>query len=481
MTRLTESIAPNSGSPLTGVPVADDRSAANTVRDGLASRQVCPFCGSQNPISGNSNTNSNGPCPRCTMEDTAATRQATKARIGPWHVLQTRNPAAPGMRYATLLALVGKGQVTARSVIRGPTTHQLWRYAAHVKGLSREFGVCYSCGESVGKTAAHCPHCDRAQEPIGNPDALLESRELAAVAAPANSNFADDAAAHDPYPIVTRHPPGQQIPSIAERLRMGNEVRRRPDGRALSALELAAALQIAPPPSPPAGHPVRTILITLSVVSVLAAGIIGYARPDLRRQAQNWLQTASASAEQKIRNFHLQKRPPTDQWPPSAQADGATGTSPSGDTPQAAEPSVVLPAPSSTDTNSTLLPHDNSSSPAPPGSVQITVGQGPPAPNTPPADAAPAVAPAQSSEQPPSPPPSPAPQPSLLPDRPVLVKGTLSASEIWALRSRGLDAEGRQDWAEAVRCYQQIEEAPKDLWPTDVKIKLANAQRQLGK
>src|SRR5689334_11976813 len=55
-----------------------------------ADRHVCPFCGSLNasPV---------GACPKCTMENTPATRKATKARIGPWYVLQTRNPAAPGM------------------------------------------------------------------------------------------------------------------------------------------------------------------------------------------------------------------------------------------------------------------------------------------------------------------------------------------------------------------------------------------------
>jgi hypothetical protein len=50
------------------------------------------------------------------------------------------------MKCNTLLALIRKGQVTPRSVIRGPTTFQLWRFAARVKGISREFGLCYSCG-----------------------------------------------------------------------------------------------------------------------------------------------------------------------------------------------------------------------------------------------------------------------------------------------------------------------------------------------
>src|SRR5688500_7404480 len=78
-------------------------------------RVDCPFCGAVND-------SEQAACPRCTMENSAATRKATKARIGPWYVLQTRNPAAPGMRFDTLLAFVRKGKVRPRSVVRGPTT-----------------------------------------------------------------------------------------------------------------------------------------------------------------------------------------------------------------------------------------------------------------------------------------------------------------------------------------------------------------------
>jgi hypothetical protein len=117
--------------------VNESASAAEQIRQLLSGKRVCPYCGHQSP-------HGNDPaCPRCTMEDTPATRQATKARIGPWYVLQSRNPAAPGMKYATLLALINKGHVSARSIIRGPTTHQMWRYAAHVRGVSREFGLCF--------------------------------------------------------------------------------------------------------------------------------------------------------------------------------------------------------------------------------------------------------------------------------------------------------------------------------------------------
>jgi hypothetical protein len=490
MTRLTDPIAPSAGSglPLGGVPIADDRSSANVIREGLSAKAVCPFCGSQNAIAANSTTNSQGPCPRCTMEDTAATRQATKARIGPWHVLQTRNPAAPGMRYATLLALVNKGQVTARSVVRGPTTHQLWRYAAHVKGLSREFGVCYSCAESVDKTASHCPHCDRAQEPVGNPDALLEAREAVTpsvmpgphLAPSIVVNGSSESAPADPYSLATRQAVGGPLLSHAERLRTAadarpSEIRRRPDGRVLSAMELAAALQVAPPPPLPQGHPVRTLVITVAIVSVLASAIIGIARPDIRQQAQAWAQAKWTAVSQGVADFHIQKPPPADGSSSPPDMDTPPANPPMNPTVQAPipdptpQPVQVFPNPLSATVNSTPVPQQVAPPPPVPA-IQISPGDG-----------------ASNSNATPPPTPTPAPvvptppaRASILPDRPVLVGAAPSTSEIWTLHSKGLEAEGRQDWAEAVHCYEQIEQAPKDQWPSDVKIRLAIAQRALG-
>jgi hypothetical protein len=78
------------------------------------------------------------------------------------------------MSFATLLLLIQKGRVTARSVIRGPTTSQFWRHAAKVKGVSREFGLCWNCGQDVARGARVCGNCKRMQEPPMNPDVLLE-------------------------------------------------------------------------------------------------------------------------------------------------------------------------------------------------------------------------------------------------------------------------------------------------------------------
>ncbi len=146
-------------------------SAAQQIRRALRGRHVCPFCGTQRETD-------LGACTQCSLEDTPTTRTATRGKLGPWYVLQSRNPSAPGMNFATLMTLVQKGRVTARSVLRGPTTGQFWRHAAKVKGVSREFMLCWNCGSDIAKNARACPSCKRLQEPPLNPDVLLENGEF---------------------------------------------------------------------------------------------------------------------------------------------------------------------------------------------------------------------------------------------------------------------------------------------------------------
>jgi hypothetical protein len=150
---------------------ASSPSPAQQLRRALRGKHVCPFCGTQRETDV-------GPCLHCSLEDTPTTRSATRTKLGPWYVLQSRNPSAPGMNFATLMVLVQKGRVTARSVVRGPTTGQFWRHAAKVKGVSREFGLCWNCGGDVAKNARACPSCKRLQEPPLNPDVLLEAAEF---------------------------------------------------------------------------------------------------------------------------------------------------------------------------------------------------------------------------------------------------------------------------------------------------------------
>jgi len=148
-------------------------SPAIQIRRQLRGKHVCPFCGTTRETD-------LGPCQHCSLEDTPTTRAATRTKLGPWYVLQSRNPSAPGMNFATLMMLVQKGRVTARSVLRGPTTGQFWKHAAKVKGVAREFGLCWNCGGDIARNGRACPSCKRMQEPPLNPDVLLEPGEISA-------------------------------------------------------------------------------------------------------------------------------------------------------------------------------------------------------------------------------------------------------------------------------------------------------------
>jgi len=213
----------------TDAPNSSSASPAQQIRRALRGKHVCPFCGTQRD-------SDVGPCMHCSLEDTPTTRSATRSKLGPWYVLQSRNPSAPGMNFATLMVLVQKGRVTARSVVRGPTTGQFWRHAAKIKGLSREFGLCWNCGGDVTKNARACAACKRLQEPPLNPDVLLESAELGAEElaeamwsdpAPASSQMAGSSQMGSSAQSLTSAPSSpRNPPSPVERLVARGGVRR---------------------------------------------------------------------------------------------------------------------------------------------------------------------------------------------------------------------------------------------------------------
>ena len=162
--------------PAAVVPPAPARSKASPAPASV----VCPFCGARRPVPAGGDTGDPTavtPCPRCTVADTPEVRAATRRRVGPWAVYQDRVPSAPGMNYRTLIALATAGRVTPASVVRGPTTGQLWRPADRVRGLAREFGRCHACAAPVRPDAVACPACRRDQRPPADPDALIAPDE----------------------------------------------------------------------------------------------------------------------------------------------------------------------------------------------------------------------------------------------------------------------------------------------------------------
>ncbi len=247
-----------------------------------AARSVCPFCGgisaSREKI-----------CPACEMEDTPATRQATRQRIGPWFVLQKRNPAAPGMNLSTLQSLIEKGRVTARSIVRGPTTHQLWRQASRIKGLSREFGICWGCAQEIGHAARMCPNCKRMQEPPMAADALVEGHDASPGGMAGINILGRGPGWAEPAGAVVGTMPGVSAASRMQALDLG-----KPAARADN-IEFAGFGLGAQRPAAGGSRAFRWMVVLVAVLVIATAAIYAFDRPLWNRSSQWVEQTVRSS------------------------------------------------------------------------------------------------------------------------------------------------------------------------------------------
>lgn len=479
---------------------ADDPTPAQQVQAQLRGKSICPFCGTLSE-------SAEGPCSRCTMENTPLTRQATRARLGPWYVLQTRNPAAPGMKYSVLLSLVKKGQITPRSIVRGPTTNQFWRFAAKVRGISREFGICWGCGQDIAKNTETCPHCQRSQVPGPNADQLLDSRQPISQILPVRREIrpafpgqppvrgeaAMQEAMHSARHPVNQLPAPQHEPSLEELAQQElAQMQRLQGGGALMPARggLPPALlgpqgQFPTRPVPPTlGEPRRPLAKALLMLVLMAAFTVAgwlYVDTPTREWVFAW------ATEQWERLSQPAAAPaPTTPSAPNDLMEGLTGKK------VVANPVIPEPA----------TPH----SPQPPP-VEDTVAQTPPPPPvaTPQVEPepAPVVPPVRAEVAPPPPPagqadvriappvqrPEPASPPAAAPATPAhngVADVQVTADVTEALRTsrrlwrEALDAEGRGEWATAVRLYEQILSLPPEAWPGGLQVNLKIARDRAG-
>lgn len=424
-------------------------------------RHVCPFCG-------NVNENRDGACPRCSMENTPLTRQATRARIGPWSVLQSRNPSAPGMKYSTLLALVKKGQVTPRSIVRGPTTHQLWRFASKVKGLSREFGLCWGCGQEVEHTAAVCPHCQRSQEPPAAPDVLVEGKTPVSASLPVRREIKPEfrnpvSAAESSY--------RPEVRPVIEPVRA--EVPRR-EAAPLRDNPLVAG--VVPEVLPPVPQTAAERRAALEAAAMREGGLPFPRRADATSNRSRmgrvifvlgfmvlvtvggWLWVDEASRQSVMQWLHLSK-----------SSDSVNG--------------VVNPNDPSTGTPQ--LPHSNVRSfeniTPPPLPTAGTGARSTTPSNVTPTPVAPPPAPAPVAPRPVAPAPAASPSGTAVPSNggvDISVDGDIERSR--ALWRSALDAERRDDPAEALKFMEQIKKLPPAAWPGGLDVHMEAAKAKLS-
>jgi hypothetical protein len=403
------------------------------------------------------------------MEDTPATRQATRARIGPWHVLQTRNPSAPGMKFSTLLSLVKKGQVTPKSVVRGPTTNQFWALAINVKGLSREFGHCFDCGAEMESTANICPRCQKLQEPPVNPDVLLEGqsglehrRPRPYVPEPTINVDMDDAPAPKPSTVGVAAAPAPGGPV-------------NPNAGILTAKELATAFQLGftPPKSQgkPAGKTKKKFLVrsaALLAMLGIAAAVVGYLQPELRERSIDWVKQTSETLKAR---FDAQRQPPIS---PESKA-------PKGD------PAVIDEAPTVRIDPMMAAPdrHVESTIEKLNAKINDLASQSESAVDqtTEPVNSAETEIepiPASRTE-----PPASLEQPAAAFEPPAEIEFVPASTEAGRLDQvrtfwrAAIDAEGKQDYVLAVKNYELIKKLPRDLWPQGLDVRLNQARKQL--
>jgi hypothetical protein len=492
---------------------------------------VCPFCAHIRGV-----REANAACPKCTMEDTVGTRRSTGERIGPWFVLQRKNPTAPGLKFSVLLTLARRGHVTAKSIVRGPTTGQLWRFASEVKGLSRMFGICWHCKASVSPDATTCPKCKSAQEIPDDPDVFLEShsslplmRELPAnvpgngfssgepiAAAPISANL-PAAPRRDREP--TRRPPAAgglddladltralaiQRPAEPERLprRLGaNELREISNSGnepILSASDLATAFQLGGSRPGVLGRARGAAWMLIKVAFVLAivlglAGLaIGYMKPAWKQvaldRAKPYLDRAGTWWTEA---YTVVVGTPSKEPSPADEADRLDDTQ----KPDAPVSNEVVPptTPIKLDDGSTAAKTDEKTntsvvSDRSPSVVDVTptVKIEPESIKPEPAKVEPMRPEVAKADPPVQAPKVETPKKDPKNETPQTNGGReLTLDEAIAqaneLRNSALDAEARKDWRAAVVIYEQIGTLPEEARPSDLKVRLALAREQLAK
>ncbi len=470
MARLTDSYSAD-------VESSVGRAEAQPTSLSLEGKLVCPFCGSIN-------SRADEPCPSCGMENTPATRNSTRGRVGPWYVLQKRNPAAPGMKFETLVKFIRKGRIQPRAVLRGPTTSQLWRFAVTVKGVSREFGLCYNCGGDIDPAADQCPHCSRDQRPPVDPNALLEvsAPKPAAVRPqpiPAEARAHDDPDLSDtmmPAPVVmpkaapkpapqkqpepVRQPvaapvnkPLVRVPEISQEERDRREIEAGRHAReneprdpnksspTLSARELATAFQLDFTPTDRKrrrnGKSHKGLYALLFLLLIGGAGTAAYFNVPAFKET---VDTNYASASTKLHDWM-------------------------------ASPAPAKPAPPSLEH---LTLSNNPTMPGPQSPVHVT----PPVNDTPTRNHTP---PANNTQ-------SPEVKAPPVPDKPAVVTPlvpVITLAEAYDLEHKlwgeALDSESRGDWAAAVAAYQKIKALPAKAQPSSLEMRLSAAKAKLGK
>lgn len=112
---------------------------------------LCPYCGHPQAKTER--------CVECGGLFEPLSIKSTQVSMGPWFIRDRNRPFLPGCSFDVLRKQIDAGRIKPTTIMRGPTTHQLWEIARNVPGVAHLIGYCHRCNASVKPTDEQCPSC----------------------------------------------------------------------------------------------------------------------------------------------------------------------------------------------------------------------------------------------------------------------------------------------------------------------------------
>lgn len=120
---------------------------------------LCPYCG-------RTQSARNLRCEGCAGHFDPLSLMATQIDMGPWFVRDETRPFRPGCSYEQLKQLIEAKKIHPTTVLRGPTTRQLWSIAQNIPGVAHLLGICHACGDRTGTENTQCQNCGESFSPV---------------------------------------------------------------------------------------------------------------------------------------------------------------------------------------------------------------------------------------------------------------------------------------------------------------------------
>jgi len=227
-------------------------------------------------------------CPHCRISYSFAVRKASREVVGEWFYLDPRNPSGRGVTFETLIKMIEKGRIKPDSIVRGPTTHHDWMFAAEAPRLAKYLRLCPHCFAEARPEDTYCDACqmnmnERPAEarPDAAPDAVKEPFHKAAYQMEerlAEAAGAEPTETPPPAPAV-----GRPVPSSEPSPRPGPP--RSPAAAAAAALADSAAdpgeRRSRVGPTPERARPKLWLVLVLTWVTLIPIFLVlAYAVPD---------------------------------------------------------------------------------------------------------------------------------------------------------------------------------------------------------